>query len=366
MPGRRLFDLVLVAALAVFGMSLAVDEIEADQRYAGEQPGGQSRPRLGRAGGRTPGKPERQPGADAQTPSEIPAKGWWQIGKRVAGRFSDDRVMAEAAGVTFYTLLAIFPAIASLISIYGLIANPSTIGSHLSLAAGVIPEGGMQIITEQVKSLTSQPPKALGFGLIIGIATSLWSANAGIKALFDTLNVVYEVKETRSYVRRTLVSFAFTIGGLVFVVLALGAVVVVPAVLNFVGVGSGADTLLSLARWPLMLVAIAVMLAFIYRFGPCREVARWRWLTWGSGFAALVWVAASAGFSWYVANFGSYNKTYGSLGAAIGFMTWIWISTMVVLAGAEMDAAMEKQTGRDPAAGGVKARHLGSSAAAAG
>jgi membrane protein len=146
---------------------------------------------------------------------------------------------------------------------------------------------------------------------------------------------------------RTLISFALTIGGLVFVMLAVTAVVVVPAVLAYVGVASAADTLLSLTRWPLMLVAIAFMLAFIYRFGPSPRQARWRWLSWGSAFAAVTWVAASAGFSWYVANFGSYNKTYGSLGAAVGFMTWIWISTIIVLVGAELNAALEHQPALD-------------------
>ena len=337
MPPRRLFDIIFVASLTALGLSLAAgDDAQAETAMPS---GGRPNTRLGRHPAGTPST-----GAHATTPSEIPARGWLQIGKRVLARFGRDRVMAEAAGVTFYALLAIFPAIASLISLYGLVADPTTIGAHLSLAAGVIPEGGMQIITDQVKSLTSSPHQALGFGALIGIGTSLWSANAGMKSLFDALNVVYEEKETRSFVRFTLVAFAFTMGALLFVILALSAVVALPAVLNFVGIGSTTDTLLSLARWPLMLLAIAFLLAFIYRYGPNRARARWRWLTWGSGFASLTWILASAGFSWYVANFGSYNKTYGSLGAAVGFMTWIWISTMIVLIGAELNAEMEHQT----------------------
>jgi membrane protein len=343
MPVRRVLDLALIAALAVFGMSLAADEAE------------QSDPRLVTAGGpAAPASRRYGAGAQADSPSQIPARGWLQIGKRVANQVGEDRVMAEAAGVTFYTLLAIFPAIASLISIYGLVADPATIGKHLSLAAGVVPEGGMQIISEQVKTLTSQPQKALGLGLIIGILTSLWSANAGIKSLFDALNAVYDEKETRSFIRRTLISFAFTMGGLLFVIVAITGVVILPAVLAYIGLGSGLDTVLSLLRWPLMLAAVAFMLAFIYRFGPSRAKAKWRWLSWGSGFAAVTWLLASAGFSYYVANFGSYNKTYGSLGAAVGFMTWIWISTMIVLVGAELNAEMEHQTARDTTVGAAK------------
>ena len=348
MPARRLLDIALVAALAVFGFSLAADA----------EPNDGPLHKVLAGNGRLDPAPEpgtkRGAGADANSPSDIPARGWWQIIKRVFNQIGEDRVMAEAAGVTFYSLLAIFPAIASLISIYGLIADPATIGKHLSLAGGVVPEGGMQIISDQVKSLTTQPHKALGFGLLVGIATSLWSANAGIKSLMDALNAVYEEKETRSFLRRTLISFAFTLGTLVFIILAISAVVVLPAVLNFIGFGSNLDTLLSLARWPLMLVAIAFLLAFLYRFGPSRAKAKWRWLSWGSGFAAFTWVMASVGFSYYVANFGSYNKTYGSLGAAVGFMTWIWISTIIVLTGAELNAEMEHQTARDTTVGAAK------------
>jgi membrane protein len=322
---RRLLDIVLLAGLAGFGLVLAEDESDAALPVSG------------------------------QAPPAAASRGWWQMTKQVVANIGDDRVMAEAAGVTFYTLLAIFPAIASLISLYGLIADPSTIYSHLSLLRGVVPDGGMQIIGDQIKALTSTPQKALGLGAVLGILTSLWSANAGIKSLFDALNVVYEVKESRSFLHRTLISLAFTIGGLVFVMLAVSAVVVVPAVLAYVGIGSAADTLLSLARWPLMLVAIAFMLAFIYRYGPSRATARWRWLSWGSAFAAMGWVAASAGFSWYVAHFGSYNKTYGSLGAAVGFMTWIWISTIIVLVGAEVNAALNHHPARGAAARATRA-----------
>ena len=340
MLARRLQDILLISALATVGLAFTSEEPRPEAASRRSAPKG--------------ARAAAAPGHDADTPSEIPAKGWWQIAKRVVTRFGDDRVMANAAGVTFYALLAIFPAIASLISLYGLIADPSTIGQHLSLAAGVVPDGGMQIISDQVKSLTSAPPKALGLGAIFGILTSLWSANAGIKALFDALNVVYEEHESRSFIRLTLISLAFTVGALVFVILVLSAIVVLPAVLTFIGIGTTADVLLKVLRWPLMLGAIAFLLAFIYRFGPSRSHAKWRWLSWGSAFSALVWVAASLGFSFYVSNFGNYNKTYGSLGAAVGFMTWIWISSMIVLIGAELNAEMEQQTDRDTTVGPAK------------
>lgn len=290
-------------------------------------------------------------GHGAETPSEIPARGWWAIAKRVAGDVSEDRVLAEAAGVTFYALLSIFPGLAALVSIYGLFADPATISDHLDALSGVVPGGGMQIISDQVHRLASSSNKALGLGAALGIATALWSANQGTKALFDALNAVYDETERRGFLRRTALTLAFTLGGLLFVLLAMAAVVAVPIVLNFVGLGGVVDVLLRLLRWPLLLVAVALLLAAIYRFGPSRERPRWRWVTWGSGLAAVGWVAVSLLFSWYVENFGSYDKTYGSLGAAVGFMTWIWISSAVVLVGAEVNAEMEHQTARDTTTG---------------
>ena len=291
------------------------------------------------------------PGQDAGAPSEIPARGWWAIAKRVAGNVSTDRLLTEAAAITFYALLALFPALAALVSLYGLFADPATISDNLNAASGVVPGGGMQIITDQVHSLASSGGKALGFGAVLGIATSLWSANQATKALFDALNVVYDETEKRGFLLRTAVTLAFTVGGILFVLLAMAAVVAVPVVLNLVGLGSVADLLLRLLRWPLLLVALAALLACIYRFGPSREKARWHWVTWGGGFAAITWVLGSVGFSYYVSHFGSYDKTYGSLGAAIGFLTWIWLSATIVLVGGELNAEMEHQTARDTTTG---------------
>jgi membrane protein len=265
-----------------------------------------------------------------------------QIVFRVAGQIGEHRILSEAASVTYFSLLAIFPAIAALISLYGLVADPSMIGKNLDALRGVVPGGGMQIIDDQIRSLTATPNKALGIGAIIGLLTSVWSANAGVKSLFDALNAVYSERETRGFLHRTWLSLAFTLGALGFVILAMGAVVVVPAVLAFVGLGTLGEWVLSYGRWPVLLSAIMLFLALTYRFGPCRAAARFHWISWGGTFAGIAWIVASAGFSWYVANFGSYNKTYGSLGAAVGFMTWIWISTIIVLVGAELDAELEQ------------------------
>ena len=295
-------------------------------------------------------------GTGASKPSEIPARGWREIIKRVAHEISADRVTTEAAAITFFGLLSIFPALAATVSVYGLIADPATIADQVQSLSGVLPGGGIDLLTQQVHKLASAGGGKLGFALLIGIATALWTANQGMKALFGALNVVYDEEEARGFVKLTAITLAFTLGAIVFVVLAMGSVVVLPAVLNVIGFGQLTDLLLRLARWPLLLVVIAVLLALIYRFGPSRNRAQWRWVSWGSAFASVAWVLASAAFSWYVSNFGSYDKTYGSLGAAIGFMTWLWISAIVVLAGAELNAEMEGQTARDTTSGPERAR----------
>ncbi len=294
-------------------------------------------------------------GRDVAHPHRFPTRGWWMILKRTAQQASEDRLLTEAAGVTFYTLLALFPAIAALVSLYGLVADPATVSQHLQTLGGVVPGGGMQIIEEQIKRVTSRPNSTLGFSAAIGLLISLWSANQATKALFDALNVVYEEEEKRSFIRLTLTTLAFTLSGLLFAIAAMLAVIVLPVALSFIGLGETAEWLLRVARWPLLMLLVGVVLAALYRLGPSREKARWRWVTWGSAFAAIVWLAVSLGFSWYVENFGSYNETYGSLGAVIGFMTWIWISATVVLVGAELNAEMEHQTARDTTTGPERA-----------
>ncbi|HWX50977.1 MAG TPA: YihY/virulence factor BrkB family protein [Roseomonas sp.] len=301
---------------------------------------------------RESGREDRQEkGHGAQTPSQIPARGWWSILKRTVIEANNDRVMSEAAGITFYALLSLFPALTALVSIYGLFADPQTVGEHVSMLGGFVPGGGLDIINEQLQRVTSSQTGALGFGAIVGLLAALWSSNQGTKAMFDALNIVYEEQEKRSFIYRTAITLAFTLGALLFGILAVAAVVVLPVALNFIGLGSSAEWLLRLARWPLLLLAITLLLAVLYRFGPSREKARWRWVTWGGAFAAVAWALLSAGFSWYVSHFGNYDATYGSLGAAIGFMTWIWLSGIVVLFGAELNAEMEHQTARDTTTG---------------
>ena len=297
---------------------------------------------------------ERGRGRKAETPTEIPARGWKDIAWRVYDQFTQDRVMSEAAGVTYYALLALFPAIAALVSIYGLFADPGTIESNLNALSGVLPGGALEVVGDQVKRIASKGGGTLGFGFVLGLVISLWTANAGMKALFDALNIVYDEREKRSFVVLNVQSIAFTLGGIAFILLALGGIVALPVVLDFVGLSRGTEWLLALGRWPVLLAAVVLGLALIYRYGPSRERAQWKWVTPGSLVAAVLWIAASMLFSWYVSSFGNYNETYGSLGAVIGFMTWIWLSSIVILMGAEINAEMEHQTAMDTTDGARK------------
>ena len=289
-------------------------------------------------------------GGHAQTPAQIPPAGWRDVALRVFHGISEDRITTISGGVTFFVLLALFPGLAGLISLYGLFADSTTIAQHLNSLDGILPEGGMQILRDQLQQLTSQPPQKLGFATLVSLAISLWSANGGIKAMFEGLNAVYEENEKRSFIKLNALSLALTLAAVAFVIASLLTITVVPKLLSFLDL-PGISEIVNYTRWPVLLVVASLMIAVVYRFGPSREQPQWRWISPGSIFAAVTWIAASLLFSWYTAHFGSYNKTYGSLGAAVGFMTWIWISTMVILIGAKINAELEHQTGADTTAG---------------
>jgi membrane protein len=324
---------------------------------------GFSRSRVSRPAGSTPGDGEkdgrsiaaqRGRGRTATHPLEVPARGWKDILLRVWKNIGKDRVVVVAAGVAFYSVLALFPAIAALVALYGLFADPTTITSHLDSSAGLVPGGAIEVIRDQITRVASQGKTTLGLTFLAGLLASLWSANAGMKSLFDAFNLVYNEPEKRSFIWLNAVSLTFTVLAIIFALVAIGVMVVVPIVLNFIGLGGATEMVVKIARWPALLIVVSVALAVLYRYGPNREKPQWRWITWGKGVAAVSWLVVSILFSWYAENFGSYNKTYGSLGAIITFMFWIWLSIIVVLIGAELNAETEHQTARDTTTGRPK------------
>jgi membrane protein len=293
-------------------------------------------------------------GRRARNPLQIPWAGWKDIFWRTYSEMNSDRLLSISGGVAFFILFAIFPAITALVSAYGIFFNASTIGQDLSLLQGVIPDDVLKILNDQATHIASQSNRTLSIGVVAGILVTLWSAMGGVKAMIDALNVIYEEKERRSFFRLNLVALAFTLGGFAVFLIAVGAVVVMPLVLSWLGLGINGAGLIQVLRWPALLIVLLAGLAVLYRYGPDRRAPRWQWVSVGSVFASLVWIGASILFSWYLAKFNTYNATYGSLGAVLAMMMWLWISSMVVLLGAELNAEIEHQTAQDSTIGDDK------------
>jgi membrane protein len=297
---------------------------------------------------------EQGRGRHATHPLQIPWQGWKDIFWRTYAEMQSDRLLSIAGGVAFFVLLAIFPAITALVSAYGLFFNASTITNNLALLSDIVPANVLSIVHEQAQRIAANSGRALSVGIIVGILVSLWSAMSGVKAMIDALNVIYEQQEGRNFFKLSLVALVFTLGGFATFLLAIAAVIVLPLVLAPIGLGSFAGTLTRFGRWPVLLLVLLIGLAVLYRYGPDRRAARWQWVSVGSVFAAVTWIVASYLFSWYLASFANYNATYGSLGAVVGLMMWLWISTIVVLLGAELNAEIEHQTARDSTVGDEK------------
>jgi membrane protein len=306
---------------------------------------------IARGGHDAPERSQHGHGRFSGNPLQIPWAGWKGILWRTYVHTGEDRLLATAAGVVFFGLLAVFPAITALVSCYGLFANPSTIGANLQTLALMLPEGSFQIVQDQVARVLEKGDTALGATFVFGLALAIRSANAGVKAIIDALNVVYEEREKRSFVRLNLLSLAFTTGGIVALLLMVAAVVAFPLALDRLDLAPESQTIVSLARWPLLSAILLVALGVLYRFGPSRPPARWLSLGVSTLAASLLWVAGSSLLSWYLSNFGKYNATYGSLGAAIGLMMWMWMSAIIVLCGAELNSEIERQTTLDTTIG---------------
>lgn len=266
---------------------------------------------------------------------------WKRVLYRTWQEINDDRLLALAAGVVFYGLLAIFPAVTALVSSYALFADASTIGKHLSQLSSLMPASAYTIVDEQVIRIVTRTTGNLSFTFFAGLALAIWSANAGVKAIIDALNIVYGVRERRSFVRLNLVSLAFTLAALTTMLLAFAGIVVVPVLLSYLPLYGYDATLLPLLRWPALVVVLMLALAMLYRFGPNRDDARWHFLSPGGVFATMAWLAGSALLSWYLASFAHYDATYGSLGAGIGLMMWLWMTAIVVLVGAELNSEID-------------------------
>lgn len=293
-------------------------------------------------------------GRSAENIRQIPVAGWKEILRRTVSEISRDNLSLIAGGATFFLLLAIFPALAAFVALYGLLFDVATVQGHVATLEGVLPEAGVDLISGELERLASQPDGSLGVGFVVGLLVALWSANAGVKALFSALNVVYEEREDRSFVRLTLESLAFTLVAIAGAVILLITVVAAPAVLGRLGLGAVAETTIALMRWPILLAIVALGIGFLYKYGASRRPPRWHWISWGTLLTAVLWVLVSAAFSFYLSRFANYDATYGSLGAVIGFMMWLYLSLMTLLVGAELNAEIEHQVATDTTIGPAK------------
>lgn len=291
----------------------------------------------------------RRLGHFAANPFAIPWRGWREILLRLGPEAINDRIFAVAAGVAFYTLLALPPAISLLVSLYGLVMAPQEIYRQLSLVTAQLPEAARQIIEDQAIRLTNQPVTSLSFAFLVSFGLAAWSANAAIKALFDGLNVIYGEREKRSFLVFNLVSLATTIGAILLMSSALFVIAAIPALFDQGPLGASLDRLLGWLRWPAFLAGGTLAIGALYRLGPSRPPARWAWIAPGAILAALLWMLVSVLFSWYVSTLGNYAPTYGSLTTIVIFMTWLWLSAVAILVGAELAAQLERQTQPDEA-----------------
>ncbi len=291
------------------------------------------------------GYPER--GREAERPQDIPKRGWRDILWRTKAEIADDHVSMIAGSIAFYGLLAIFPAIAAMISIWGLLFDPQQIVEQIRSVTGALPEGAGGLINSQVETVAAGAGTGASIAAVIGILFALYSASKGVQAMIEGLNIIYDEEEKRGFIMLYLMTFLLTLGMIAILIVALGAIAVLPTLLGNLGLPDVLRNLLDYARWPVLVLVALIGLAMLYRYAPSREKARWRWVSPGALVATLLWVIASIAFSIYVSNFASYNETYGSLGAVVILLMWFWVSAFVVLVGAEINGEIERQTERD-------------------
>ncbi|MGY1652723.1 YihY/virulence factor BrkB family protein [Geodermatophilus sp. SYSU D01119] len=295
--------------------------------------------------------PERLPGVHAESPTQIPARGWKQVVKRAWAEHNADNMPIIAGGVAFFAFLAIFPALIATISIYGLIASPETVAQQVEDLSAQLPDEAASLIGDQLTAITQNSGGALSIGLAISVLGALWSASGGTGNVVSAVNIAYDEVETRSFVKRKALALGLTLGAIVFVLVTFTLVAVVPAVLDALPLGVVGTVLAQVLRWVLLLGVFAGSLAVLYRVAPDRDAPQLKWVSLGAIVVTIIWALVSLGFSFYVNNFGSYDKTYGTIAGVIVLMLWLYLTCYLVLLGAEINSEAEHQTAEDTTQG---------------
>jgi membrane protein len=302
-------------------------------------------------------------GRSAESPQDIPARGWLDIAKRLKERISRSRLSIIAAGVAFYALMAIPPALIALVSLYGLMFDPQQVVDQIRALSGILPAEATDVLAGQLTDVASSDRTALGVGSAVAILVALWSSSSGMRTLMQALNVAYEEEETRGTIRFYATALVLTLLAIVGALVAIALVVAVPAAMQILGLGAFAKVAATVATLLILAGGMLAGLAVVFRYGPSRTKPKWRWSTPGAIFATLMWIIGSALFSLYVANFSSYNETYGSMGAIVILLTWLLLTAYVILIGGELNAEMERQTARDTTDANERLGRRGASAA---
>jgi membrane protein len=291
------------------------------------------------------------PGREAQTPTQIPPRGWWQVTRRAFAESKADHVPMLAGGVAFFAFLALFPALIATLTIYGLVSDPAEVAAQVEGLTATLPQETQPLLAEQLGAVVASSDRALGIGLVVSLLAALWSASSGTGNLVQAVNIAYDEDESRGFLKLRGTALLLTLGAIVFVLVTLTLVAVVPAVLDALPLGAVGTVLAQVLRWALLLAVVIVALAVVYRVAPDRDAPRFRWASTGALVAAALWIIGSALFSFYVNNFGSYNKTYGALAGVVVLLLWLYLTSYIVLLGAEINAEAERQTQQDTTRG---------------
>jgi membrane protein len=298
-----------------------------------------------------PGAPadrrEDHPGLRAETPTQIPARGWWQITRRAMKEATADHVPMLAGGVAFFAFLAIFPAIIAAITLYGLVADPATVAAQAQSFTAALPQSAQPLVGDQIAQVTQASGRALSIGLVVSILAALWSASSGVSNLIQAINIAYDEDEGRNFIKLRGTALLLTLGAMVFVLLTLALIAVVPPLLDALALGPAGTVAAQVVRWLLLVLVLVVALAVVYRLAPDRDAPRFKWVSVGAVVATVLWIVGSLVFSLYVNNFGKYGNTYGALAGVVVLLLWLYLTSYVILLGAEINAEAERQTEKD-------------------
>jgi|SRR4051812_37247005 membrane protein len=298
--------------------------------------------------------PQQNRGRSATEPTQIPPRGWRDVLVRSWREVSENNIFLVSGGVTYTIILALFPGLAALVSIYGLVLDPTQVEKQVAALSTVLPPDTARMIGDELHNLVSASSSALGLSALVTLLFALWSASRGMSGLITALNIAYEQKETRSFFKFNLIAIGLTILTLIGGIITIALVGVLPAVVGAIGLGGLTQWVLLGLEWPLLIIVVMTGLAMLYRYAPNRETARWHWVTPGAIVATVLWILGSIAFSVYVSHFSSYDKTYGSLGGVVVMLTWLYLSAFVALLGAVINAQAERQTVADSTTGHPK------------